>query len=805
MALLWDCTPNGTFTTASFTSGIRSAMNTAKWSTTITHTNAFNTYSGFIALVANGNGGLWIVNGQVELYRDEDGGQVCSSGSITNSAGGTVTITVDPVARTLQVSGATSGNGTVNWVAGTTTLFSTGSVGVGQYAGGGFTFAGTVGDIQDFVTALSGDAAITLGAAAAAATGSIELLGDGTITLGVLDAQGADVPTGNATITLGALSEAGTGTIELIGDAAVTLGAASLASTATGPSAWAVGASTFAQRNNNVGASTGTLTTTGISTTTGSILIASIARGKWDTAGVPSPKGPTDSQGNTWTAISPGDQGYSGYPDSRVGLWWCINTSGNAAHTFSAAWGPYGTGAPGNPGDEVTIAIVELLSNGELTMIDSSTHVERATPIATTTGTAVTPTGPSITVAFVEGNGPVGQTHVFTATAGSTAAGWANVPGATFTADTSTDGYIQVSPWVLIDQAGTKTGAAQNIGVTGTSSEGAQVFQFVFQTAAGVLAVGGPTLGAVTVAGDGVFPAIGDSAIALGAAALSATGAIDVSGAADVVLAAIAIAATSEVDVAGGGAIALGAITLGSTSEIDVAGAAAVQLGAVAVAGASDTTPLDGAAAIALGSLGITGQGFGAPLTADASITFGALTSSGSGSDVADEPASLQGNIMPTTAATIRDHIIRLITELVPSVLERDRFKPYRNELAADFADAAEASPQCFRWFQVRDTGRFGSPLVSNTDVTARYVTFEILVAYPQTHRTGPQNALDRDDAMDADELELEQTFGMHGYQNFNGIAGPQASWVESNIARAKGTGVDFLVISQTMRYHRLQ
>lgn len=159
---------------------------------------------------------------------------------------------------------------------------------------------------------------------------------------------------------------------------------------------------------------------------------------------------------------------------------------------------------------------------------------------------------------------------------------------------------------------------------------------------------------------------------------------------------------------------------------------------------------------------------------------------------------------MPTTAATIRDHITRLIALLVPSVLERDRFVAYRNEGDGDFVAFAQAAGAgSFRRYQVRTTGQVRPPDVSNTDVEALLLDVEILVAYPQTHRGGAQNALDRDDVMASDQVQLENAVGLNGYANFNGIGGnAPASWVNGATARAIGDGVDFLVIRQTMRYH---
>lgn len=159
---------------------------------------------------------------------------------------------------------------------------------------------------------------------------------------------------------------------------------------------------------------------------------------------------------------------------------------------------------------------------------------------------------------------------------------------------------------------------------------------------------------------------------------------------------------------------------------------------------------------------------------------------------------------MPTTEAAIRDHMISLITALVPTVNQEDRFRVYQNEREGDFLSFAQASgPGSFRRFQVRDTGTGGPPLVTNTDVELVEVTFDVLVAYPHNHRTGPQNALDRDDAIRADQALIENTVGLRGYENFNGIDGPAASWFDGSVARIPAQGLDLLMIRQQMRFWR--
>lgn len=155
-----------------------------------------------------------------------------------------------------------------------------------------------------------------------------------------------------------------------------------------------------------------------------------------------------------------------------------------------------------------------------------------------------------------------------------------------------------------------------------------------------------------------------------------------------------------------------------------------------------------------------------------------------------------------TTAHALRDQIIALIDALVPIATPNaggNRFAHYRNEGDGDFMEWAGTFPNAsFRRFQVRDIGRDQPPDISNGDVEARYVTFRVLVAYPQGSRTGPLNTLSRDDMMSSDQHQIEHTIGLAGYGNF-----PTASWVSGSTDRVTHGSVDFLSITQTMRFYR--
>jgi hypothetical protein len=156
-----------------------------------------------------------------------------------------------------------------------------------------------------------------------------------------------------------------------------------------------------------------------------------------------------------------------------------------------------------------------------------------------------------------------------------------------------------------------------------------------------------------------------------------------------------------------------------------------------------------------------------------------------------------------TTPGALRDYMIGLVAAMTSSINSKDRFVQHHNEKDGDFLEWCKAHPQAaFRRFQIRDNGDRRSPACTNSDVEECFVTYEILVAYPQTSRTGKDNALDRDDAMEADRKLLVKTIGLSGYANFQG-ANPNAAWVEGSATRQETNfGFDLLVMKQTMRIY---
>ncbi len=159
---------------------------------------------------------------------------------------------------------------------------------------------------------------------------------------------------------------------------------------------------------------------------------------------------------------------------------------------------------------------------------------------------------------------------------------------------------------------------------------------------------------------------------------------------------------------------------------------------------------------------------------------------------------------MTATVEAIRDQALTVVEALVPDVCSGDRFRRYRNEGDGDFEGWAEAHPAAaFRRFQIRDTGDDKPAESTNLDVEWRTVTFRGLFAYPHNSRTGPQQALDRDDAIELDQYTIEDALCARGRANFQGSA--DACWVAdgSSTQRIEGTAVDFLEIVFVMLFRR--
>ena len=154
----------------------------------------------------------------------------------------------------------------------------------------------------------------------------------------------------------------------------------------------------------------------------------------------------------------------------------------------------------------------------------------------------------------------------------------------------------------------------------------------------------------------------------------------------------------------------------------------------------------------------------------------------------------------PTTNALVRDRMLTVIEELVPTSDTQVRFERHQNDGRGDFIEWAESQPAAaYRRFQVRTTGSLEPPETSSGVEEERQITFTITVAYPLDHRYGGDLALDRDDIMDEDERRIENAIGMHGRANFTPPTYPDATWLGGGVDREEAAACGFLVITQRM------
>lgn len=133
------------------------------------------------------------------------------------------------------------------------------------------------------------------------------------------------------------------------------------------------------------------------------------------------------------------------------------------------------------------------------------------------------------------------------------------------------------------------------------------------------------------------------------------------------------------------------------------------------------------------------------------------------------------------SVGSIRDAMIAVVEDIVPSTLSSDRFRPHREH--GDFRDWAIAHPNgCLRRFSIRASGDVSPPLVTNTDVEWVETGFECVVAYAAGGRHGEKFLTAIDDVMESDLRLIEHRIGTNGYAHYG-----------QNIARASVTTVGTL------------
>lgn len=154
------------------------------------------------------------------------------------------------------------------------------------------------------------------------------------------------------------------------------------------------------------------------------------------------------------------------------------------------------------------------------------------------------------------------------------------------------------------------------------------------------------------------------------------------------------------------------------------------------------------------------------------------------------------------TAEAIRDRIIALIEAFSPTSHSADKFRASRNEYGADFADWCERNPSAaWRRFQVREVGDDETPETTSGIEERVRVQYEITVAYPQGHRAGPANALDRDDVINQDWLKINYAIGIYGRGSFS--SSHDCTPLGAAKTRETGQKIDFLVVRASFEYVR--
>ena len=153
------------------------------------------------------------------------------------------------------------------------------------------------------------------------------------------------------------------------------------------------------------------------------------------------------------------------------------------------------------------------------------------------------------------------------------------------------------------------------------------------------------------------------------------------------------------------------------------------------------------------------------------------------------------------TAEAIRDRIMSLIEAITPT-MAKPAFLRYRNEDGADFDAWAEKNPAAaLRRFQVREVGDDELPHTSSVLEERVRTRFALRVAYPQTHRYGAANAMDRDDVMNQDWLKINAAVGIYGGANFTGSH--DCIPLGAIKSRESGGKIDFLVVAIDVEYLR--
>lgn len=152
------------------------------------------------------------------------------------------------------------------------------------------------------------------------------------------------------------------------------------------------------------------------------------------------------------------------------------------------------------------------------------------------------------------------------------------------------------------------------------------------------------------------------------------------------------------------------------------------------------------------------------------------------------------------TVAAIRDTMTTAISALLPHSLQGNPFKLHRQH--GDFRAWAEQNPGgAFRQFSVRGSGTIAPPEVTNTDVELVSTEIECVVAYPMDFRGGPKMVHDRDDLIESDLRQIDNTIGTNGYATIETAVSGTVTTIEAT--REEGQACVFAVLRLKVGFYR--
>lgn len=155
------------------------------------------------------------------------------------------------------------------------------------------------------------------------------------------------------------------------------------------------------------------------------------------------------------------------------------------------------------------------------------------------------------------------------------------------------------------------------------------------------------------------------------------------------------------------------------------------------------------------------------------------------------------------TVEAIRDRVYTLLEGITPTSLSDVKFRRYRNEGGADFEDFAEKnSAAAFRRVQVREIIDDLQKPETTSAIEERVRTrLRIAIAYPQTHRYGSANAMDRDDVINQDWLKINNVVGIYSRSNYSSTN--DCTPLGATPSRETGDRVDYLVVTMELEFLR--